>query len=316
MSDSNPDYYKVLGVSESATQGEIRKAWLKLARQYHPDTHADDTPEGKRQAEERMKDINEAYSVIGDEKKRKQYDAMRHMPFGGGGNPFTGTGNGNTWSYTWGGGNGTSGIDWDDMLDSLFGKGRATNTSQKTSHQGGNPFAGFDVNFGGMTGTNPLDVDVSMSIPLQTAVTGGKVDVRIPDGRTVSVNVPPHTKNGATIRLKGLGNTDESGHVGNMNVTIGIDLPSQWELDGDDVRGRIPIRFDMAMLGGDTTVVLPSGHSARVRVPKGTVSGSKFQFRNEGLGIRGKCILTTDIQVPKNLTAQSEELLRKLAATL
>lgn len=323
MQGNEPDYYKVLGVSKDATQKDIKKAWRDLARKYHPDAQHGKSESEQKHAEEMMKRINDAYSVIGDEKKRKAYDDYRANPFA-----YATNGGGTGQSTPWG--NAQSAQDFATILETLFGRKNGGDTytysnayNSDQQYASGNPF-GDMFGFGGNSGMGgydvsgmgqpmqSLDIDVSMTIPLQTALNGGKETVKIPSGRTVSITIPKGTRNGQTIRLKGLGN-ESNGHKGNMNVTMTIDMPQNVTIDGDDIHCPIDVRFDKAMLGGQTKAYLPSGKTIRLRIPKGTMAGKTFVIPHEGFGTNGRCLLETRITVPSTVSKQTEEEIEKIS---
>lgn len=323
MQGNEPDYYKVLGVSKDATQKDIKKAWRDLARKYHPDAQHGKSESEQKHAEDMMKRINDAYSVIGDEKKRKAYDDYRANPFAYATNG-SGTGQSTPWSDA------QSAQDFAKILETLFGsRSSGTYNAYNTNKQytQGNPFGdifGFGNNTGGMNGytvdnigqpTQPLDIDVSMTIPLQTALNGSKETVRIPSGKTVSITIPKGTRNGQTIRLKGLGD-ESNGHKGNMNVTVSINMPQSIMIDGDDIHCPVDVRFDRAMLGGQVMANLPSGKTIRLKVPKGTMAGKTFVIPHEGFGTNGRCLLETRITVPGVVSKKTEGILEQVSQSL
>lgn len=322
MASGIPDYYKALGVSRSATQAEIKKAWHKLAREYHPDAQRGKSDAERKAAETRMKEVNEAYSVIGDEEKRRQYDEYLDNP-----NPFASTaqgdtngGNGQYWQWTSDGTTGGS-VDWDEILRQVFGIGGNASAAGGNGKHGG-PFGGFGFDggmgspfgsaaYGGTQGTRRQDEQLRVSVPLGTAIRHDKVQIGLPSGKSVSVRIPQDVHDGTVMRLRGLGRDGSD-----LLLHIAIDVPSGYSLDGDDVTGSMNVRFDTAMLGGKTQVTLPSGKRVELSIPKGTTAGKAFTFRGEGLGKSGRCVLKTQITVPGRLSAKAEETLRELSREL
>lgn len=322
MASGIPDYYKALGVSRSATQAEIKKAWHKLAREYHPDAQRGKSDAERKAAETRMKEVNEAYSVIGDEEKRRQYDEYLDNP-----NPFASTaqgdtngGNGQYWQWTSDGTTGGS-VDWDEILRQVFGIGGNASAAGGNGEHGG-PFGGFGFDggmgspfgsaaYGGTQGTRRQDEQLRVSVPLGTAIRHDKVQIGLPSGKSVSVRIPQDVHDGTVMRLRGLGSDGSD-----LLLHIAIDVPSGYSLDGDDVTGSMNVRFDTAMLGGKTQVTLPSGKRVELSIPKGTTAGKAFTFRGEGLGKSGRCVLKTQITVPGRLSAKAEETLRELSREL
>lgn len=321
MASGIPDYYKVLGVSQSATQAEIKKAWHRLARQYHPDAQRGKSDAERKAAEDRMKKVNEAYSVIGDEEKRRKYDEYLKNP-----NPFASAaqgangGNGQYWQWTSDGTTGGS-VDWDEILRQVFGIGGNASAAGDNGKHGG-PFGdfGFDGSmgspfgstaYGGTQGTRRQDEQFRVSVPLGAAIRHDKIQIGLPSGKSVSVRIPQDVHDGTVMRLRGLGSDGSD-----LLLHIAIDVPSGYSLDGDDVTGSMDVRFDTAMLGGKTKVTLPSGKRVELSIPKGTTAGRAFTFRGEGLGKSGRCVLKTRITVPGRLSAKAEETLRELSQEL
>lgn len=322
MASGIPDYYKVLGVSQSATQAEIKKAWHRLARQYHPDAQRGKSDAERKAAEDRMKEVNEAYSVIGDEEKRRKYDEYLKNP-----NPFASTAQGNAngsngqyWQWTSDGTTGES-VDWDEILRQVFGIGGNASAASGSGKHGG-PFGGFGFDgsmgspfgsaaYGNTQGTRRQDEQFRVSVPLGAAIRHGKIQIGLPSGKSVSVRIPQDVHDGTVMRLRGLGSDGSD-----LLLHIAIDVPSGYSLDGDDVTGSVSVRFDTAMLGGKTQVTLPSGKRVELSIPKGTTAGRAFTFRGEGLGKSGRCVLKTQITVPGRLSAKAEETLRELSREL
>ena len=322
MASGIPDYYKVLGVSQSATQAEIKKAWHRLARQYHPDAQRGKSDAERKAAEDRMKEVNEAYSVIGDEEKRRKYDEYLKNP-----NPFASAaqgsangGNGQYWQWTSDGTTGGS-VDWDEILRQVFGIGGNASAAGGNGKHGG-PFGGFGFDggmgvpfdgtaYGGTQGARRQDEQFRVSVPLGTAIRHDKVQIGLPSGKSVSVRIPQDVHDGTVMRLRGLGSDGSD-----LLLHIAIDVPSGYSLDGDDVTGSMDVRFDTAMLGGKTQVTLPSGKRVELSIPKGTTAGRAFTFRGEGLGKSGRCVLKTRITVPRRLSTKAEETLRELSQEL
>lgn len=324
MASGIPDYYKVLGVSQSATQAEIKKAWHRLARQYHPDAQRGKSDAERKAAEDRMKEVNEAYSVIGDEEKRRKYDEYLKNP-----NPFAsaaqgggnaGSGNGQYWQWT---SDGTTGgnVDWDEILRQVFGIGGNASAASGNGKHGG-PFGGFGFDsdmgipfgntaYGSTQGARRQDEQLRVSVPLGAAIRHDKVQIRLPSGKSVSVRIPQDVHDGTVMRLRGLGSDG-----GDLLLHIAIDVPNGYSLDGDDVIGSMDVRFDTAMLGGNMRVALPSGKIVNLSIPKGTTAGKVFTFRGEGLGKSGRCMLKTQITVPGRLSAKAEETLMELSREL
>lgn len=308
--ESIPDYYKILNVSEKATQDEIKKSWRSLARKYHPDAQRNKTPAEQKDAEEKMKKINEAYSVIGDVEKRKKYDNMRSgpNPFAGG-NPFSGNaGNGGGYqgySYTTDGNMGN--MNWNDILEQIFGVDLNTGQQKHDS-----TIFDKDFSFGNFKNTMPERAEeCQMSVPLATVLTHGTIKATVPSGKTVNLKMSDKIRNGSTIKLKGLGSNGV-----NLLVHITIEMPPEYTLEGDDIIGTLPLRFDQAILGSQVSTTLPSGKQVIIKVPQNTGAHKSFVFNHEGLGTDGRCILHTEITIPEHLSEKAMNTLRQLSQEL
>ncbi|MFI5821833.1 DnaJ C-terminal domain-containing protein [Streptomyces rishiriensis] len=309
------DFYEVLGVSRTASQDEIQQAYRKLARRYHPDVNKD--PD----AEERFKDLNEAYSVLSDPKTRTRYDRFgedfRKVPedfdervaagAGGGfrarrtagaGGPrvryATGFGDG------FGDGFGAEGIDIEDLFGSMFGAGAAP---------------------GGVPGA---DQEAELPLTVEEAYRGGRRTVTLagPAGqpRRYEVDVPPGVTDGQRIRLAGEGGRGGGdAAAGDLYLRVRIQPHPQFRLDGRDVYVQVPVAPWEAALGATVPVPTPGGGTAKVTVPAGSSSGRRLRLRGEGMpnprGANGDLYAELRIMVPPTLGDRERELFEELAAT-
>jgi curved DNA-binding protein len=284
------DPYSVLGVSRSADQAEIRKAFKKLARQWHPDVNKDPG------AEDRFKEINSAYDILGDETKRKNYDRFGEAStrsgfdpnaaqgFGGGG--FGGAG------FDFGGG-----VDVDDLLGSLFG-----------SRASGRPRRGPD---------QTLDLSVSF----MDAVLGARrtMALRRPDGRVdnIEVPIPAGATDGGRVRLKGQGLPPRGGGpCGDLVVRLQVQPHPLLRRDGDDLELDVPVTVKEALLGATITVPTPSG-DVKVKVPAGVRSGTRLRVKGRGVqrsGSPGHLYLVLRPEVPDGTSPELEALAEQLDA--
>ena len=208
------DYYKILGVDKSIPQKDVKKAYLKRAKQFHPDLHPDDP-----KAQAKFQALQEAYDVIGDPEKRKKYDqygeqwkqADQFNGFGGGGagagNPFGGF---DFSSFSSGGGGGFS-----DFFENLFGR---------KGHQGGG-FGGFQ-GFNTKSRTNSGEMNANVSIDLYTALLGGEVMLTLSNGQKVKMKIKPETQPGTKVRLRGKGYDRGDGTFGDLIITYQVKLPT------------------------------------------------------------------------------------------
>jgi len=319
------DYYSVLGVARDASPEAIKKAYRKLARQYHPDINKSSG------AESRFKEINEAYEVLSDPEKRKRFDALGHNwktgqdfspPPGWGGFPGASSGP-EGFAFDFGGGGG----DFSDFFSALFGDlaGKKRGGQGRRS-AGANPFAGFE-GFGGrgQTGFAPRGRDFEADLPLSLeelfSRTPKTVTLQVPqlrpDGvvartaRTFHVRIPPGATDGTRIRLSGQG---EGG--GNLYLNIRVAPHPVFRLNGHDLDMMIPVAPWEAVLGAKVRIPTLEG-TASLTIPPGTQGGARFRLGRKGLpdknGSRGDIYVTLRIALPEQPTAREKELFEQLA---
>jgi len=275
------DYYAVLGVRNDAAQGDITKAYRKLARKNHPDTNPGDTA-----AEERFKEISTAYEVVGDEDKRARYDEARRMgPIGG---AFGGA--------SPGGGFGFEGADLGDLLGSMFGGGGVA---------------------GGLFGDQPggrharmkrpgRDQEARLTISFDEAVRGTTTSISLTDQsgpRTIKLRIPAGIESGKRIRVKGKGGAGDP--PGDLFVIVEIGSHQLFGRKGTRLTLELPVTLAEAALGAEIAVPTYDGESLTVRIPAGTQHGHTMRVRGGGApndnGEAGDLIVTVMVAVPKNL---------------
>lgn len=288
------DYYSILGVPRNADQNEIKKAFRKLAKKYHPDANPNNP-----QAEARFKEINEAYEVLSNAETRAQYDRFgpnfrQYQQMGGNGNPFSG---GFTYSR------GATAPDFDDLSDlfgSIFG--------QMGARGRGGAMAGQDI-------------EQPITITLQEAYEG-TVRIINKDGRQIRVNIPAGATNGTRVRLAGEGGLGfNGGKSGDLYLVVEV-LPSpDFQREGDDLTVDVKVDAFTAMLGGEVEV--PTlGRPVRLRIPPGTQSGRKFRISGKGMPILrkpnsyGDLYARVMITVPQQLNEEQRRLVEQLRASL
>ncbi len=293
------DYYKVLGVSATASTKEITKAYRNLARKYHPDANPGDT-----KAEEKFKEISGAYDVVGDEGSRKKYDEFRRLG-GGFGGGFPGGGQG---GFPGGARDAGDLGDLSDLLGGLFGGARG----------GGSSRGGFG-GFGPMPGT---DLKTRLTLSFDEAVHGVTKSVRINSEALerpmeVNVRIPPGVSDGQRIRVGGKGaRSREGGEPGDLLVTITIQPHDRFERDGLDLLVAVPITFAEATLGAKVKLPTLNGTSVTVKIPAGTQSGRVFRVRGRGVqgtSGTGDLLATVNVHVPENPGAEERALIEELA---
>lgn len=315
---ATPDYYKTLGVSRDASADEIKKAFRKLARTHHPDAGGD---------EAKFKEINEAYEVLSDDKKRQIYDqfgtaSANQVPRGWGGGGFSvedifgGAGGHGGCGGSCGGGQGFSGS-WQDILDSIRRGEGAFGTNWD--------FSGFGANPGPRKGAD-MNVTLEVSFDEAFAGTEKRVTVRIPgktDPDTIDVKVPAGAVDGGRLRFKGRGALGENGGAaGDLLVTTKIAAHPLYERDGADVLVKLPITVAEAALGASIVIPAPDGTKVRVRVPAGTQSGAVLSIKGKGApdvkskGGNGSLKIGVEVRVPESMNEGQKKAMEDfLAAT-
>ncbi|WP_394553516.1 DnaJ C-terminal domain-containing protein [Agromyces sp. MMS24-JH15] len=304
------DFYQVLGVSKEASDADIKKAYRKLARTYHPDQNPGDAA-----AESKFKEISEAHSVLSDPEERKEYDAVRAM---GGGARFTAPGGGaggfddvfggmfgqqggQRYTFQQGGGG-----DYDDLIGGLFGSGRFGQTSGGYRGFGG-PTPGRDV-----TATTTLD--------FITATRGDQVTLQTAEGRPITVNVPAGVADGQKIRLRGKGHpSPDGGQTGDLILTVHVRKHPVFERDGLNLRVTVPVTFEEASLGATIQVPTLGGDPVKLRVAPGTPSGRVLRVKGRGVETKkgtGDLLAVVQVAVPSHLSKDAQEKLREFAALL
>lgn len=309
-----PDYYGVLGVAESATQDEIKKVYRQLAKKYHPDSRG-----GDKAAEERFKQISEAYSVLSDPQKRREYDLSRRGGFMGGGNSGFGGGPG---SYQVHFGD-DSFENIQDVFSNLFGgfNGRGR---QAPFNQGAG--GGFNDLFNqGQTpppgqSSRGADMESVITIPFELGVNGGETIVKTGSGKKVKIKIPPGTETGKKIRIRGQGAPGANRTApGDLYITIRVSNHMEFERRGQDIHSNVYINVAEAILGAEIQVKTISGKMVKLKIPAGT-SSAKF-FRLPGMGVqldgkKGDHYVRVEIDVPQNLTMNQKREFRNWARKL
>lgn len=310
------DYYEVLGVNRNADDSAIKKAYRKLAKKYHPDTNA-----GDARAEEKFKEVTEAYDVLSDPEKRKLYDQFGHAAFdgsmgegaGSAGNGFGGRAGSGSWHYTGPGGSYQEyhfeGGDMDDILKNMFGgfgssfgsgfrKEGFGNSGFKNSGFGNSGFgnggfgsSGFghgDFGSGGFS-QGGSDLQAEISVSFDEAAFGCEKTINLsgsggsPAGKTLKVRIPAGIDSGKTIRLKGKGMPgSRGGEAGDLLLKVTVGSKPGYERKGMDVYTTVYVPFTTAVFGGEVMVETLSGR-VMCKIAAGTQSGTKIRLRGKGI---------------------------------
>ena len=285
------DYYEILGVARDAKTDDIRKAYRKLAKQYHPDINK------SAGAEEKYKEINEAYEVLKDKDKRAKYDALG-MNWQQGQDftppPGWGSSGGGYQHVDFGGASG----DFSDFFQTLFG---------------GGGFGGFGDIFGHSSGQGrPVkrDTQAELTLKLSDVIRGGTYSLKL-GNRTLSVNLPRGITEGTKLTLRGKSETG-----GDLYLTIHVDAEPGCEITGYDLTREVHVPVYDAVLGKDLSVETLSGE-VTVKMPPGIQDGQKLRLRGKGLpnrdGTNGDMYVRVRIDIPRHLNERQRELWQKIA---
>lgn len=306
------DYYETLGVSKTATADELKSAFRKLARKFHPDTATD-----KKTAEEKFKEINEAYEVLGDPEKRKKYDELgpnwqqggfSRPPGGGGGRqgfPGAGTYESGGAEYHFGG------TGFSDFFEQIFGARRGRSRGYD------------DFEYGEAPPMRGQDVEADILVTLEEALNGSSRQISFRRGdsgkvQTYTVKIPKGVHQGQRIRLAGQGGSGGSGgEAGDLFLRIKFERHPDFDVEGSDLFYELELPVHRLVLGCDAEVVTLDGR-ARFPIPAGTQIGRKFRFAGRGLpkggGERGDLYAVVNAVLPQNPGEKEKELWRQLAA--
>lgn len=307
------DYYQTLGVDKSADEKQLKKAFRKLARQYHPDVAPDDA-----EAERKFKAVNEAYAVLSDPEKRAKYDKYgkdwehaeafeqaRQQQRGGGagyggfggGDPF-----GGQYTYTTGG----DGADFSDFFRDMFGGG------------GGGFGGGAGAGFGGQRRAfRGRDIEAELRVHLNDILEDNKQVLTV-NGKQLRVTIPAGVEEGQTLRLRGQGSPGAGGGpAGDLYITFRVDVPADYRREGADIYKSVEVDLYTMLLGGKITVDTPTG-AVSVPVAANTANGARVRLKGKGLprykgSGHGDLYLDLAVRLPATLSAEEKEAFTRLA---
>lgn len=305
------DYYDILGVSRSADDAEIKRAYRKLAREHHPDMAA---KEDKKDAETRFKEINEAYQVLSDHEKKKMYDQFGHAAFGGASGSAAGAGGPGgfggfggasgqwgpfTYTYSSGGNGAGMGFDPFDIFEEVFG------------------FRGFGGSRRPRKGKNLF---YELHIDFSDAVKGIEKEINVESGK-IKIKIPQGARNGTEIRYPGKGMPGPEGlPSGDLYISVRVKTPREFRRIGDNLAVSVEIDFVQATLGDEieVPVISPSSKSgvskAKIKIPQGTQPGTNIRLRGKGMprlrgNGRGDVIVQVFVKIPQRLSRKQRKIL-------
>jgi curved DNA-binding protein len=297
------DYYNILGVSKNASQDDIKKAYRKLALKYHPDKNS-----GNKAAEEKFKEIGEAFEVLKDPEKRKQYDRLganwkqyQNAGFNPSGNNFYGNNPGGQYHYEFHGDPSEmfEGSGFSDFFESFFG-------------QSGRGSRGFSK-YGGNTSGSDMSGEVTIS--LQEAYQGTERIIDLGNEK-IRVQIKPGAYDGLKLRIKGKGQKGITGTSGNLYLTVKVQTNPVYERKNENLFMQVPIDLFTALLGGKQKISTLSG-DLNITIPEGTQNGKQLRLRGKGMPVYGKSgygdlIIKLNVQIPRQLSREQKELVYQL----
>jgi curved DNA-binding protein len=304
------DYYATLGVTKTATPAEIKRAYRKLARKYHPDLNP-----GDQEAEAKFKNLNEANEVLSDPDKRDKYDQFgqhwNRPGYGETSSPRSTTASSEDFGQY---------SDFDAFINDLLGRtsSRGAASTGRRSYPKGDQTSGFNDFGGGFRSQAPSpDTEAAIALTFSEAFHGVQQRLQL-DEEPINVRIPPGAKPGSRIRLKGKGRPSPfSQQRGDLYLTIEILPHFFFRFEGDNLICDIPIRPDEAVLGAEISVPTPNG-SVKIKVPKGIKSGQSLRLRGKGWtlpgGGRGDLFAKLQIVTPQDLSSIEQDCYEKIRA--
>lgn len=294
------DYYSILGVTKSASKEEIKKAYRSLAKKYHPDKN-----KGDKAAEDKFKDISEAYEVLSDPEKRQQYDQLganwkQYQQAGAGGQYRQSQGQPGGGFQGFGGDpSDMFGNEFSDFFQQFFGGG------------------GFSAQGGRTRAAKGQDYEAEMEISLQEAYSGTSRLLNL-EKQQLRITTKPGVENGQVLRIKGKGAPGRGGtQNGDLYINVKVSRHPNFERKGDDLYTDLPITMYTALLGGSVQVSTMAGQ-LKLTIPEGTQNGKTLRLRGKGMPRYGKpdqygdLYVKIDVMLPTNLTAEEKSLLQQL----
>src|SRR6218665_90642 len=295
------NFYSILGIGRTASADEIKKAFRKLAVKYHPDKN-----QGDKGAEEKFKELNEAYEVLSDPDKRKKYDQ-----FGENWNKMGEQQGNGTGGYHYQGAPGGQRFHFEGDTSDFFGDGEGdySNLFENFFRSGGRQ--------GGSKSSRARDIRGGITISLEDAFHGAAKVFEV-NGQKIRIQLKPGAYDGLEIKLAGKGNpAGKNGKPGDLYLVIQVVPNSSYERVGNDIRQPLQLDLFTAVLGGDVQLSTLAGN-LKMKIPAGTKNGKTLRIKGKGMtvynqdGITGDLLLQIPVDIPENLTAEQQEQFRKL----
>jgi DnaJ-class molecular chaperone len=299
---ASKDYYEILGVKKTATEDEMKKAYRTLAKKYHPDKN-----KGNKDAENKFKEISEAYAVLSDKTKREQYDRLGSEAFGpGGANPF-------------------AGFDFSEFMNAGGGAGRGRRGSSRTNSRTVDFSEIFGDLFGGRGGgasnieydmepQRGADIEAEATIDFRDAIRGTTVEMRSADGRSTKVKIPEGVADGQRLRIRGKGQPGAGGPAGDLQLIVHVRPHPFFERRGDDIHIELPITIGEAIRGAEIEV--PTIHGpVRARIPQRTQGGQTFRLSGKGVKRKssaGDHYYKVQVSVPRDVPPEGMSAVEQL----
>ncbi len=290
------NYYDILGVPKDVASEEIKKVFRRLARQYHPDLNP-----GDKEAEEKFKDIGEAYEILGDPSKRSQYDQFslywQQKSRGKAGKSLFKRGSRETELEGF--------ADFDSFIDQVLGRNSEADNDN-------DPFRPGTTKYATTITPRPSrrNIEAKLIVPLEKAYEGGAERIRLEDGRSLEVDMPPGMFTGQTIRLK-----EQGVGGGDLFLKITVSPHDYFQIEGNDIAVKLPITPSEAVLGNPVEVPTLDG-LVQMNLPAGVKPGQRLRLANKGYiddqGRRGDQLVEIQIVIPTNISPQEKELYEKL----
>ncbi|HSK10392.1 MAG TPA: DnaJ C-terminal domain-containing protein [Vicinamibacterales bacterium] len=311
------DYYQTLGVAKTATEKEIKQAYRKLARKFHPDVNP-----GDKTAEGRFKEINEAYEVLGDPDKRRKYDELganwrqyEQAQQAGQGAPWQ-------WAPAGGAGGGYRTINEDELRD-MFGGENPFSDFFNAFFGGGRPEGRRTRSARGARARAGRDVEEEIELTLEEAMRGAMRRLAVKHGghtRTVDVRIPAGVSDGSRVRIGGEGEQGTGGaRAGDLYLRVRLHPDPRFERKGRDLHTSVQVPLTVAVLGGEAQVPVPGDGPVRLRIPPTTQNGQVFRLRGHGMPAvgkpneRGDLYATVNVRLPRHLTDEQRQHFEALA---